>query len=355
MMQRRIAWSVGLVAIAVVMAITRTAGQDGPYRFLREIPIGGDQKTFWDYASLDSAARRLYVTANTRVVVIDVDTNKIVGETKDTDWVHGFALAPELGRGFTSNGKWNTSTIVDLKTLNTIAQVKTGGNPDAILYEPGRKEVYALNGLGKSATIFNALSGEVIKTIPFPATPETGQAEPKVGRVYVNIYPKNQIAVIDTATHEIVDMWPTAPCETPFSMAIDTVTRRIFVGCHNRMVVVMDTATGKVLSQAPIGPRVDAVVYDPGTNFVISTNGDETGTVMRREGTDALKVIQTFKTPLFSRTMALDLKTHNIYLAAGRWDVPNPTWETVMPVGKLVPGTFRVVVYGMGPSPASSK
>ena len=354
-MQRRIAWSLGVIAIALVAATTRTLGQGGQYRLLTEIPIGGDDKTFWDYASLDSAARRLYVTANTKVVVIDIDTNKIVGETKDTDWVHGFALAPELGRGFTSNGREGTSTIVDLKTLKTIAKVKTGANPDAILYEPGKKEVYALNGLSKSATIFKAMTGEVVKTLPFSATPETGQAEPKVGRVYVNIYPKNEIAVIDTTSHEVVDTWPTAPCETPFSMAIDTATRRIFVGCHNRMVVVMDTANGKVLSQAPIGPRVDAVVYDPGTDLVISANGDETGTVMRRDSKDTLKVVHTFKTPLFSRTMALDLKTHNIYLAAGKFDVPNPTWETVMPVGKLVPGTFKVVVYGMGTSPNPTK
>lgn len=173
---------------------------DSPYHLLKEIPVGGEGG--WDYLSVDSGARRLYVTHTSKVVVIDLDKEEVVGEITDTPGVHGFALAPELGRGFSSNGQESKASIVDLKTWKTLSKVPTGANPDAILYEPDHQEVYTFNGRGNSATVFEASTGKVVATIPLSGKPEFATADPQAGRVYVNIEDKSEVAVIDTKTHQ---------------------------------------------------------------------------------------------------------------------------------------------------------
>src|SRR6266849_5470965 len=318
------------------LAATSLQGQDGPYRFMKEIPIGGDGG--WDYLSVDPAAHRLYVSHGTRVVVIDTQANKLAGEIADTPGVHGFAIAADLGRGFSSNGRENKASIVDLKTLKTIQKVDTGENPDAILYEPGRHEVYAMNGRGKSATVFDAGSGKVVATIPLEGKPEFAQADPRAGKVYVNIEDLNAIKVIDTATHKVTATWPIAPGESATGMAIDVERHRLFIGCDNKLMLMIDNTDGKVVYSVPIGEGVDSNWYDPGTKLAFSSNGEAgTVTIAREESPAVLKVIQTLKTKRGARTMALDPATHNIYLAVTNYE-PQAPGSKDRP--KAIAGTF---------------
>src|SRR5713226_9830511 len=278
-------------AILCLVATSGLQGQDGPYHAGKEIAIGGEGG--WDYLSIDPAAHRLYVSHATKVVVIDTQANKVAGEIVDTPGVHGFALAADLGRGFSSNGRENKASIVDLKTLKTIQKVDTGENPDAILYEPGRHEVYTMNGRGKSATVFDAQSGKVVATIPLGGKPEFAQADSKAGKVYVNIEDLSAIKVIDTASHTVSATWPIAPGETASGMAIDVERHRLFIGCDNKLMLMIDNTTGKVIYSVPIGDGVDSNWYDPGTHLACSSNGEAgTVTIAREESPAVLKVIQ---------------------------------------------------------------
>jgi len=335
-----------LLAAAAMFSLSwiGVQAQDGPYKFSKEIPIGGEGG--WDYLSIDPAAHRLYLSHATKVVVVDTQAGKPVGEIADTPGVHGFAIAADLGRGFSSNGRENKASIVDLKTLKTLQKVETGENPDAILYEPGRKEVYTMNGRGKSATVFDAQSGKVVATIPLEGKPEFAQADPKAGKVYVNMEDLSAIKVIDTATHKVTATWPIAPGESASGMAIDLDSHRLFIGCDNKLMLMVDSVSGKVVYSVPIGEGVDSNWFDSATKFAFSSNGQAgTVTIAHEESPSVLKVVQTLKTHRGARTMALDPSTHTIYLAAAEYE-PQAAGSTDRP--KAVPGTFKVLVYTMG-------
>jgi DNA-binding beta-propeller fold protein YncE len=339
----------GFVALALVLSIIspgRLPAAENPYRFIAKIDVGGEGG--WDYASVDSAARRLYVTHGTRIVVIDMDKNAVVGEITDTPGVHGFAIAPELGLGFSSNGMENKASIVDLKTLQTKSKVDTGANPDAILFDPGLKEVYTFNGRGSSATVFEAASGKAVTTIPLPGKPEFAQVDVKAGRIYNNIEDKNEVVVIDTKTHTVVATWPIAPGEGASGMAIDLATHRLFLGAE-KLMVMMDSTSGKVVATVPIGPGVDANSFDPETKLAFaSCGGDGTVTIAREDSPDKLTVIQVLQTARGARTMTLDPKTHRIYLAVADYEAPaaQPAPGQRPPRPRMVPNSFRVLVYG---------
>jgi DNA-binding beta-propeller fold protein YncE len=337
--------------VAVFFSIIPLGGlsaAEGPYRFIAKIDVGGEGG--WDYASVDSAARRLYVTHGTKIIVIDLEKNAVAGEIVGVPGVHGFAIAPELGLGFSSNGIENKASIVDLKTLQTKSKVDTGANPDAILYDPGQKEVYAFNGRGKSATVFEAGSGKVVATIPLPGKPEFAQVDVKAGRIYNNIEDKNEVVVIDTKTHAVTATWPIAPGEGASGMAIDRATHRLFLGAEGLMVM-MDSESGKVVATVPIGPGVDANSFDPETKLVFaSCGGDGTVTIAHEDSPDKLTVVQVLQTARGARTMTLDAKTHRIYLAAADYEEPVaqpvPGQRPTRP--KMIPNSFRVLVYGPG-------
>jgi DNA-binding beta-propeller fold protein YncE len=338
-----------IVMLALVGSLhVHGQGQEGPYRFAKEIPVGGEGG--WDYLSVDPAAHRLYVSHGTKVVVIDTQANKLAGEIADTPGVHGFAIAPDLGRGFSSNGRENKASIVDLKTLKTIQKIDTGENPDAIVYEPGRHEVYTMNGRGKSATVFDAQNGKVVATIPLGGRPEFAQADSKAGKLYVNIEDLSAIKVIDTASHTVSATWPIAPGEAASGMAIDVERHLLFIGCENKLMLMIDNTTGKVVYSVPIGEGVDSNWYDPGTKLAFSSNGvSGTVTIAREESPSLLKVVQTLKTRRGARTMALDPATHAIYLAVTDYE-PQPAGSKGRP--KAVPGSFKVLVYQMSGSGA---
>ncbi len=339
--------------ISTVLAwtlLSAAAGVAEPYHFLKEIPIGGEGG--WDYLSIDSGARRLYVSHATKVVVIDLDKGAVVGEIKDTPGVHGFAVAADLGRGFASNGREAKVSIVDLKTLETISKVETGENPDAILYEPEAQEVYAFNGRGNSATAFEAKTGKVVATIPLSGKPEFAVADRAAGRIFCNIEDKNEVAVIDYHAHQVVATWPIAPGEAASGMAIDLAHHRLFLGTDNHLMVMMDSTNGKVLSTVPIGEDVDANAFDPETGLAFASC-DGTLTIAREETPGKLTVVQKLETAKRARTMALDPKTHNVYLPTARFEpAPEPAPGAPRPRPKVIDGTFKILVYGTAENPS---
>jgi len=336
-----------VVAVAVLGAglsgLAAFTAAEEPYRTLTEIKVGGAGG--WDYLSVDAAARRLYVSHATKVVVIDIDRNVVAGEVTPTPGVHGFAVAPELGRGFVSNGRDNSAGIVDLKTLKILSTVPTGENPDCILYEPGHKEVYTFNGRGHSATVFDARTGEVRSTIPLPGKPEFAVVDVKAGRIYNNIEDTSQIVVIDTAKRAVVATWPIAPGEEASGLAIDLAHHRLFIVASNRMMIMMDSTSGKVLSTLPIGPGVDAAAYDPETGLAFASSSDGTLTVAKPDASGTLTRVQTLATPRRSRTMTLDPKTHRLYVSAADFGPAPPATEGRRSRPQMVPDSFRVVAY----------
>lgn len=315
-----------------------------PYHFVKEIPIGGEGG--WDYLSIDPAAHRLYVSHATKVVVVDTEKDTIAGEIEDTPGVHGFAIAPELGRGFASNGREGKASIVDLKTLKTIAKVETGENPDAILYDTAHKEVYTFNGRGHSATVIDAKSGKAVATIPLPGKPEFAVEDPKADRIYNNIEDKNEVVVIDAKAHKVVETWPIEPGESASGLAIDREHHRLFLGCDNKMMLMMDSTSGKVIDKVTIGEGVDANAFDPQTQFAFASCR-ETTTIAHEESPNKITVVQTLKTAMGARTMALDPTTHKIYLPTAQFEPQEQKSDGERKRPRIMAGTFKILVYGM--------
>ena len=331
-----------LTRIACLIALTWTSSlclaQEGAYKFLNEIPIGGEGG--WDYLSEDTEARLLYVTHASHVVVIDMDQGKVVGEVADTPGVHGFAVAPDLGLGFASNGRDSTASVVDLRTRKTLSKVPTGENPDAILYVPLTQEVYTFNGRGHSATVFEPRSGRVVATIPLSGKPEFAVFDPSSDRIYNNIEDQNEVAVIDAHTHEIVASWPIAPGEAASGMALDIEHHRLFIVCENALMLMMDTTNGKVVTSVPIGESVDAARYDPATGLAFASNGEGNVTIVHEDSGETLRVVQTLPTARSGRTMTLDPKTHRIYVSVADFQS-----AAVGERPQMIPETFRVLVF----------
>jgi DNA-binding beta-propeller fold protein YncE len=302
-------------AAAVFAGATQTASAADPqYKFEKEILIGGGSG--WDYLYADSVGRHLYVSHGTKVVVIDMDTDKIVGEILDTPGVHGIAVAPDLKRAFVSNGQENKSSIVDIDTLKTIMKVPTGSNPDCIILEPKSGEVWTFNGRSKNATAYDSKTGNVIAAaIDLGGKPETAVADFDANRVYDNLEDKDAVAAIDLKEHKVVGTWPIAPGTAASGLAYDPILHRLIIGCSNSKMVMMDSTNGKVVDSVECGQGVDAAAFDPGTHLgFVSGGGSGTVTVARVE-TDKLTVIQTLTTERGARTMTVDTKTHRIFLS----------------------------------------
>ncbi len=309
---------------------------------MKKILLGGEGG--WDYLTLDSAARRLYVTHTKRVTVVNVDTGKVVGEIPNTPGVHGVAIAPELGRGFTSNGLNATATVFDLKTLRVLGQVKTGLNPDAIVYDSFSQSVFTFNGKSDSATVFDAKSAKVLGSIQLGGQPEFAVAD-GAGHVYVNLEDKSEVLAI--ASRSIKARWSLAPCSEPTGMAIDRQQRRLFIGCRNRMLAVVDADSGIIKATLPIGSGVDANAFDQKTKLAFSANGEGTLTVIHEASPDKFRVVGNVVTQRGSRTMALDQKTHDVFLATAQFGpAPAPTPMQMHPRPKALPGTFTILVMG---------
>ncbi len=314
------------------------------YKFVGDIPIGGEGG--WDILTIDSAASRLYLSHATKVVVVDLNTNKVTGEIAGTPGVHAFVAVPEVQRGFSSNGKESKSSVVDLTTLNTTSKIDTGSNPDAVVYEPRHGEVYVFNHTGNSVTVINAKAATVSATIQLEGTPEFAAVDEAAGRIYCNIEDKSEVAVIDANKHEVVAYWPLAPGEEPSGIALDARHHRLFAGCHNKMMVMLDTETAKVIASAPIGAGVDGCAFDDSTQFAFASCSDGTTTIAREEAPDKLKVVQVLQTQRGARTMALDPKTHRIYLPSAQFEpAPSPSPGASPARPRIVPNTLKLLVY----------
>ncbi|HVZ64114.1 MAG TPA: YncE family protein [Opitutaceae bacterium] len=333
----------GLLGPALVPAVAA----DGPYHFIKEIPVGGDGG--WDYLTMDSASHRLYLSHGNVVAVVDTQTDKVVGQVDDTPGVHGFAVVPKLGRGFSSNGRENKVNVVDLATLKTLSKVDVGQNPDWIFWEPGQNEIYTFNGRSHNSTVLAADSGKVVATIELGGKPETAMADPSINRVFDNIEDKNEIVVIDTKSHTVVNHWPIAPNAAASGLAIDLAHKRIFLGCgDSNTMAMMDYTSGKIVASVPIGAGVDACSFDPGTQLAFSScGGSGTVTIAHEDGADKLTVVQTLTTEKGARTMTLDPATHRIYLASAKYlAAAQPAAGGARGRPQMVPGSFKVLVYG---------
>jgi YVTN family beta-propeller protein len=322
-----------------------TAVDSGLYQFITEIPIGGDGG--WDILTIDSAASRLYLSHATKVVVVDLIKNTIAGEIADTPGVHGFVAVPEARRGFSSSGKESKSSVVDLTTLKTTSKIDTGQNPDAIVYEPRHGEIYIFNHTGNSVTVINPKTATVSATIPLGGNPEFAAVDETAGRIYCNIEDKNEVAVIDADKHEVVAHWSLAPGEEPSGIALDARHHRLFSGCHNKMMVMLDTESGKVVDTVSIGAGVDGCAFDDTRQLAFASCGDGTTTIAREEAPNKLTLLQTLKTERGARTMALDPKSHWIYLPSAQFQPPpSPSPGASPGRPSVVPNTLKLLVYG---------
>jgi DNA-binding beta-propeller fold protein YncE len=314
------------------------------YHLLKRIEVGGEGG--WDYLTVDSAARRLYVSRSTRVMVFDLDTMTSVGEIPDTPGVHGVAIADDVGRGFTSNGRDGSVTMFDLKTLKPLGKVKVGTNPDAIIYDPATHRVFAFNRGSSDVTSIEAKTGEVAGLIPLGGHPEFAAADGK-GMVFVNLDDKSEIVALDSSKLVAKAHWPIAPGEDPSGMAIDRKHMRLFSVCGNKKMTVINASSGKVIADLPIGGGTDAAGFDPETDLAFSSNGEGTLTVVHQDSADKYSVVDNVTTQRGARTMALDPKTHKVYLATAQFGPPPAaTPERPSPRPPILPNTFVILVFG---------
>ena len=307
------------------------------YHVIKTIPVGGTEG--WDYLTMDSAARILYVSRQNHIVAVNVDTGAIVGKVTGLGGTNGLLPVPELGRGFVTNEDTSEVFIVDLKNLQKIGTVKTGKAPDSFAYEPVTKRVFIMNSAGASATAINAANGSVAGTVALGGQPEFVVADGK-GKVFVNITDKDQIVEVDGETLKVLHRWPLAPGEGPSGLSMDRKNRRLFSACDNQKMVVIDADTGKVIAALPTGAGTDASLFDPDTgNAFASAGGSGTLTVIHEDSPDKFSVVEDVPTQSGARTMALDAKTHNVLLVTARHGHGSTHLD-------VLPNTFVVLVVG---------
>jgi DNA-binding beta-propeller fold protein YncE len=334
-----------LVTALMVLVVSAAVAVAAPgYHVVNTWRLGGDGG--WDYLKVDSNARRLYISRATKVVVIDADSGKPVGEIADTPGVHGVALAPEFGRGFTSNGREDTVSVFDLQSLKTLSKIKVGNRPDAIWYDPATKRVFTFNAGSQDATAMDAAKGEVVGTIALGGKPEFAASDGK-GTVYVNLEDKNQLFALDANKLTVKERWPLPGCDEPSGLAMDQKNRRLFVGCGNKVMPVVNADNGKVLATLPIGDGVDATAFDDDAGLAFASCGEGVLTVVREESPDKFSVAENVPTQKGARTMALDRKTHQVYTVTAKFGPPPaPTASQPHPRPTILPDSFVVLVLG---------
>jgi len=309
-----------MAGLVVSIPCANAAPAEG-YSIVKKIPLPGEGS--WDYLTVDEGARRLYVTHATQVQVIDIDSGKVVGTIPNKLGVHGVALVSDLGKGFLSDGKAEKVTIFDLKTLKPIADVDAGKKTDAIIFDSATGRVFAFNGESKSVTVIEAATGKVAGTVDLGGGPEYAAADGQ-GFVYNNLEEENLVLKIDARKLTVNQRWPTAPCSAPSSMAIDRTNRRLFIGCRSKVMAVLNVDTGKVMTTLPIGDHVDATIYDPDFKLIFNANGEGSITIIRQDSPDTYSVVETVKTLPKAKTMALDPRTHRLFLSTaegGKFEV----------------------------------
>jgi DNA-binding beta-propeller fold protein YncE len=335
---------------ALLLALVSPVGAQEPtarYEKIHKIPIGGEGG--WDFLEVDAANRRLYVARATHVIVVDLGTEKVVGEIADTPGVHGIAFVPDLGRGFTSNGGDSSVTVFDSKTLKTLGKVKANGRPDIIYFEPLSRRVFTFNHGTNDTTAIDPAEMKVVGTLALNGVPELAVSDDK-GHIFVNIESTSEIVEFDTRTLKVIKRFSLSPGEEPTGLAFDPKHRKLFSTCANRKLVVTDADSGKVVQTLEIGPGPDGCIFDAETSLIFSPNGgDGTLTIIREQSPGRYEVAKTIKTEVSAKTIAIDPKTHRLYLSAA---TPAPTAPDSAPAKKkggrraYVPGSFGVLVIG---------
>jgi YVTN family beta-propeller protein len=345
-MKKQIRTLLGAACVAILLGLfsfAANAQTTSGYRLIDTIKVGGDGG--WDGLVADAENHRLYVSHATHVVVIDTNTDKVVGDIPNTNGVHCIVLAEKFGKGYTTNGRDNAATVFDLKTLKVLGTVPTGKNPDATAYDPSTKRVFIFNGSGASATVIDPATDKVVGTIDLGGKPEFGASDGK-GTVFVNLEDKNAVAVIDAAKMVVRATWPIAPGEEASGLAIDSKNMRLFLAA-NKMMIVMDAATGKVLANPATGQGTDGMEFDPSLKYAFAPNGEGTLTVVHEDTKDKFSVVENVKTQVRARTMAEDTKTHKVYLPSAQFGTaPAPTKEQPRPRAPMVLDSFVILVYG---------
>jgi DNA-binding beta-propeller fold protein YncE len=332
-------------AILIALGLLCCAAPSGAaYHPLKSVVLGGEGG--WDLLTVDAEARRLYIPRSSHILVVDADSCKIVGDILDTPGVHGVAVAQDLGRGFSSNGGDSSATIFDLKDLKPLGKVRTGIKPDAIIYDPASRRVFTMNAGSRDATAIDAVLGKVAGTVTLGGRPELAAVDGK-GRLYVNLEDSSAVAVVDTRALKVVAHWSLAPGVGPTGLALDREHQLLFAVCGNQLMVVMSAVDGKVVTTLPIGNGVDGVAFDPEKGLAFSSNGEGSLTVVKEEAPDRLRVLDTVSTQTGARTLALDERTHRLFLVTAEFgSAPEPTAEHPHPRRPAVPGSFVLLVLG---------
>jgi len=321
----------------------------GGYHLLKKIPLGAAPGggEYFDYLTFDASTRRVYISHGTEVKVINADNGAVVGTITGMKRCHGVVLVNELGKGFITDGDSARVVIFDLKTLKVTGSVKAAPDADAILYDPASKHIFSFNGEAHSATVIEPKSGTVVGTLEFGGVPENAVTDGK-GTIYNNNEEKNDVVVIDSSKNTIKARWPVAPAGGPTAIAMDREHRRLFsAGRNPQMLVVMDSENGKVIQSFPISAGVDAAIYEPETGLVFCSTREGMIHIFHEDTPEKFSVVETVKTEYGAKTMALDPKTHNLYLTTSDFGPPPaPTKERPNPNPAATPGTFRLLIYG---------
>ena len=329
-----------LTFVSVMVLQGQNAGSE--YKIVNKISLPTDGG--WDYLSVDEAGSRLFVSHSTVVQVVDLKTGKLAGTVNETPGVHGIAIAPDLNKAFISVGRSTLVKIINLQTLEVIADVKvTGQNPDAIMYDQFSKRVFTFNGGSSNSTVLDAVTNEVVGTIALEGKPEFPATDGK-GKMYVNIEDKSLISVIDVKSMKVEKSWPIAPGEEASGLAIDNENHRLFSVCSNKLMVVVDAVDGHVVTSLPIGSGCDGVKFDPGMKRAYSSNGEGTITVVQEINKDSFKILENVPTMSGARTIAVDTKNHHLYLPTSEFSpAPAATTENPRPRRTMKPGTFVIL------------
>ena len=337
-----------ICGLFVACLCVTVAAQNPPatgYHLVHEYKLGGD--TGWDYLTMDASSRRLYISRGTHVQVLNIDTGKLEGDIADLKGVHGIALDKDAGKGYISDGRDNSVVVFDLKTLKQTGKVQAGTNPDAILFDPATKRVFAFNGRSGNATVVESKDNSVAGTIDLGGKPEFGVSDGK-GKVFVNLEDKSELVEIDSKELKVLNTWSLSPGEGPSGLAIDRDHEVLFSGCDNEKMVVVDGNSGKVLTSETIGKGVDATAFDLGLKQAYSSNGQSGNiTVVKEDSPTNFAVVGDLTTKPRARTMTVDEKTHNLITVTAQFEAqqePAPGQQRQRP--KMVPDTFEVLVYG---------
>lgn len=330
-----------ILLLLITISISNSYSQD--YKLSKKIKVSGDGG--WDYLAVDDINQHLFVSHGNVVNVVHLKYGKTIATIPDTKGVHGIAIANDLNKAFISNGKDNSVSIVNLNTFELIEKVKIEGNkPDAILYDQFSHKILIYNAMSQDATVIDATTNKVVKTIALGGKPEFSVTNNK-GLIYVNIEDKNQIKTINASTMKVENTWSIAPGDEPSGLAIDIETNRLFSVCGNKMMIVTDAVSGKIIKTLPIGDGCDGVAFDAKKKLIFSSNGEGTITVVKEKNANSFSVIETVKTQKGARTIALNKTTHQLYLTTAGYGIkPQATTENPKPIAGILPNSFVVLV-----------